>query len=195
MIQPLRQSAQAASTARPARIRLTEAPARPCNRSVLHAPPPHIGSRIGDDPTASCPRSSPCRLEHGLAAGAELAVRLPLGEAISLAPRGMPTSRMTLASSAAPLKVPVGLHLVADLVIVLLGVLVLLLLGVVGRLVDVIPPRLGIERRDTLLGELEVVGAVVVALLGLGVGTDRAAPRSAPRRPAGRRARTGPCRC
>ena len=69
-------------------------------------------------------------------------------------------------SSTAPGEVPVRLHLVAGLVIVLRRVLLLLALAEVGRLADVLPSPLGIERGDALLGELEMVGAVVIALLG-----------------------------
>ena len=68
-------------------------------------------------------------------------------------------------------EVPVGLHLVRRLVIVVVRVLVALLHAVTVRFPDVVDARIGVERRHALLGELEMVRAVVEPLLRLGVGT------------------------
>src|SRR5271157_4821514 len=119
------------------------------------------------------PQSSPAGPEHGLAAGAELAVWFPLGEAVPLGD-AIPDLENGLQVLGRAGEVPVGSHLVADLVIVLLGVLILLLLRVIGGFVDVLPPALGIERGDALLGELEMVGSIVIPLFGFGVGPDGA---------------------
>src|SRR5208337_4271342 len=117
------------------------------------------------------PPSSSARPEHGLAAGAELAVRFPLGEAVPLC-HAIPDFENGLQVLGRTGEVPVGFHLVADLVIVLLGVLILLLLRVIGGFVDVLPTAFGVERGDTLLGELEMVGSIVIPLFGLGVGSN-----------------------
>jgi len=61
-------------------------------------------------------------------------------------------------------------------VIVFFRVCVLHPLGIVGRLVEAVPSALGVKRGDALLGELEVVRAIVISLLRLGVGPDGTAP-------------------
>src|SRR5690606_40986281 len=62
-------------------------------------------------------------------------------------------------------EVPIRLDLIAGRVVVDRGVLVPLLLAVPLGLADVADPGIGVERRDALLGELEVVGPVEEALL------------------------------
>ena len=59
--------------------------------------------------------------------------------------------------------------------VVVLRVLVALLLAVVRRLADELDAGVGIERGHALLGEVEVVGAVVEALLGFGIRPQRPA--------------------
>src|SRR5208282_1798556 len=156
----MRQSAQAAATAAPASTKLM----------TLHHPRDGVLKRVGPlwfrvRQNRLDPPSSPAGPEHGLAASAELAVRFPLGEAVPLC-HAIPDLENNLQVLGRTGEVPVGFHLVADLVIVLLGVLILLLLRVIGGFVDVLPPALGVERGDALLGELEMVGAIVIPLLG-----------------------------
>src|SRR5690242_12788968 len=69
-----------------------------------------------------------------------------------------------------PAQVPVGLHLVADVVVVVIGVLVPLGLAVAVWLPDVVDPAVEEERGHPLLGELEMVGPVVEPLLRFGIG-------------------------
>src|SRR5271166_2502175 len=165
----MRQSAQAAATAAPASTKLM----------TLHHPRDGVLKRVGPlwfrvRQKRLDPPSSPAGPEHGLAAGAELAVRFPLGEAVPLC-HAIPDFENGLQVLGRTGEVPVGFHLVADLVIVLL-VLMLLLLRVIGGFVDVLPAASGVERGDTLLGELEMVGSIVVPLFRLGVGPDGAPP-------------------
>src|SRR5256885_17042762 len=74
-------------------------------------------------------------------------------------------------------EVPVLLHLVGRLVVVLARVLVALPHAVAVRLPEEVSAGIGIERWDALFRKLEMVGAVVKALLRLGVGTDHPAIR------------------
>src|SRR5205085_6502511 len=73
--------------------------------------------------------------------------------------------------------VPVGLNLVARLVVMLLAVLVRFRLPIPGGLSDDRLPRIDRERRDPDFPEREVVAAVVMALLRLLVGDDLDAHR------------------
>ena len=81
-------------------------------------------------------------LEHLLASGLEFRPRLPLGVVLSPGDAQADVDQQPDVLDG-PREVPVGLHLVADLVVVVLGVLVALLLAVIGGLADVVIPPFG----------------------------------------------------
>ncbi len=110
-------------------------------------------------------------LELLVALRLELGARLPFRELVGLRdPVADREEHLEVLARAA--QVPVGPHLVGRLVVVALGELVAQLLAVAGRLADEVHALVGIERGHALLGEVEVIRAVVEALLGLGIGPD-----------------------
>jgi len=71
-------------------------------------------------------------------------------------------------------EIPIRFYDIARLVIVVLGVIVSDLLTVTRRLADEFDALIRIERRDALLGKVEMVRAVVEPLLRFRIGPDGA---------------------
>src|SRR5436190_7847505 len=94
--------------------------------------------------------------QHRIAPGFELVARFPLGELVGLrdAIADREKYHQILARAA---QIPVLCHHIGRLMVVARGVVVAYLLAVVGRLADVVDSGVGIERRYTLPGKVEMI--------------------------------------
>src|SRR5215213_7808714 len=110
-------------------------------------------------------------IQHLFTPGFELVARLPLGVLLRVRDPIANVEKEPQVFNH-PRQVPIVRYLVGGLVVPDFQVLFALLSAVTLGLVDEIGAPVGIERGHALLGEIEVVRAIVEAFLRLGVGLE-----------------------
>ena len=107
-------------------------------------------------------------LEHRVALRLELVARLPLRQRVRFG-HAIADGKKHHQVFARTAQIPIGPDDVGRLVVVVFSVVITDLFAVLRRLSDEIHAFVGIERRHTLLGEVEVIGSIVEAFFRLGV--------------------------